>query len=76
MDINMISRDEWGAVPPKGQIPAFDVPGLHVVLTLKTQFKECKTKEDCMQKVKEMQRLHMEDWGLPDIAYKYCSNFT
>lgn len=69
--INLIKREDWGARKPKEEIPPFNFPGKTVILTLKTDFGECVTKEECINRCQSIQNQHMDQWGLPDIAYKY-----
>lgn len=65
----IVTREEWGAVPPKSSEPA-EIPLHRVFMTMYTETPPCLTREECIRTVKDMQTRHMEELGLSDIKFK------
>ncbi|XP_054262421.1 peptidoglycan-recognition protein 1-like isoform X1 [Macrosteles quadrilineatus] len=68
--IKYISREQWGARPPKTPPENLKIP----VLTLHvydTRTKDCKTKEECMKTVQDLQNEYMFYRGFDDIPWNF-----
>lgn len=68
MAIEIVSRAEWGARPPKYRIPINQkVP--FVVIHHSYTPAACFTSEGCKSAMRSMQKFHQEDRGWADIGY-------
>lgn len=67
---SIITREEWGALPRLTELEPVTHPLEKVYITMNTHSKFCQTKEECISVVKQIQKLHMETTGEPDIPYK------
>ncbi|XP_054261657.1 peptidoglycan-recognition protein SC2-like [Macrosteles quadrilineatus] len=66
----IITRGQWGAEKPLKE--GEPIEGEVSTLVLKfTQTQTCSTKKDCIERVKEVQKRHMEEEGLPDIQHNF-----
>jgi hypothetical protein len=66
---NIFTREEWGALPPKSFEP-IEKRSERVIFSYDLKVDECKTREECAETVRELQRRHMSE-GADDIRYKY-----
>lgn len=66
---DIYTREEWGALPPKN-FEVMTTLSERVIFSYDLKIDECKTKEDCGEAVRELQRRHMKE-GSDDIKYKY-----
>ncbi|XP_054260779.1 peptidoglycan-recognition protein SC1a/b-like [Macrosteles quadrilineatus] len=65
----MVSREDWGASPPKWEMPEQSTPQESFYTTFaKTYW--CKHDEDCRKIVHDLQQKHMDE-GHPDIQYNF-----
>ncbi|XP_054265018.1 uncharacterized protein LOC128987933 isoform X2 [Macrosteles quadrilineatus] len=69
--IQVVSRAEWGALPPRTDVDhPKPVPWPHPwVLWTYAQTDECFTQEECGRVMRKTQQRHM-DMGMSDIQYK------
>ncbi|XP_054261658.1 peptidoglycan-recognition protein LF-like [Macrosteles quadrilineatus] len=65
----VIGRNAWKSQPPKFRKP-MDTPVGDVVYT-ETDTKPCFTKQECIKRVQQIQRYHMEAKGMPDIQHNF-----
>lgn len=70
MSINMITRNEWGALAPK-EVIKFDGPAPFVIVHHSYIPEACNTTEQCKLAMLGMQRFHQIDHGWNDIGYTY-----
>lgn len=68
MPLLEVSRDEWKARPPKGELLPLNPPVGEVFITF-TGTEACKDKAQCLDMVREIQYEH-QDQGLSDISYR------
>lgn len=68
--VSIISREEWGALPPQRDPHPLQHPIKNIVITFKTETSVCFTREECMQRMRELQKYHMEEESLSDIPFK------
>lgn len=72
--VPFVTRGEWGAMPPKLTKP-LKLPAYNVIFTYCTdrkdrKFGRCKTPEECIRLVQDMQKYYMETKNKRDIAYR------
>lgn len=69
-DLPTVTREEWGALPPKDteEDETMKFPAEYLVLD-HTNTEPCLKKEDCIKVVQEMQKRHMEE-GMSDIRHR------
>lgn len=65
--ISIITREEWGALPPKKE-EEIDLPAKFITFS-STRTDACYTREDCIKIVREIQEEQLKK-GLPDILPK------
>lgn len=69
----IVPRADWGARPPKppyeGEDETLESPAANIVFH-DTKGAQCFTKEECCERVRQVQDLHMDKWKFSDIAYK------
>ncbi|XP_054257976.1 peptidoglycan-recognition protein LF-like isoform X2 [Macrosteles quadrilineatus] len=63
------NREEWRGRSPR-ETPVMYTPVTKVVLS-RTETEPCYTHEDCSLRVREMQNIHMDEEGEPDIKYHF-----
>lgn len=68
----IITRGQWGAERPRKEGDPIKAEVTTLVLKF-TQTDPCNTKEECVARVREVQRRHIEEEGLPDIQHKYTN---
>ena len=70
--MRLVARTEWGAVPPRGVEPlaAAAVRGVAVHYSAMNADEQARHR-NCAQRVRAMQRYHMESNGWLDIAYNH-----
>ncbi|KAK2151800.1 hypothetical protein LSH36_350g02015 [Paralvinella palmiformis] len=66
--INIVSRSEWGARPPKGTTPLSPV---NMQFIHHTAGIRCYNQADCMAEVRATQDFHMDVNGWNDIGYNF-----
>lgn len=64
----LVTRDEWGALPPKSPGEPLKLPVLYVRYTF-LKMKECFKVDECIPFMKQLQKKSMDE-GLDDIPYK------
>lgn len=69
LPVVVVMRDGWGARPPTSVLP-LATPVTRVGITFNSYSDECKTKEDCVRVLQGIQNVHMDEFGMSDIAYK------
>lgn len=69
MTLDIVSRKEWDALPPSGDIDPIVHPVEHVVYTHNLDTAKCETDEECSQLMRELQKKQIDE-GAPDIHYK------
>ncbi|XP_054264974.1 peptidoglycan-recognition protein LB-like [Macrosteles quadrilineatus] len=69
--LTVVSRDTWGALPPKAAAPPLDTPLPQVIVHWATGTDPCETTEACTKIMQDIQKNHMEEKGLDDIAYNF-----
>ncbi|KYN04238.1 Peptidoglycan recognition protein 3 [Cyphomyrmex costatus] len=67
---NIISRAEWGALPPKSQSNLKLKPAPYVIIHHSVG-SGCETQAICQLKVREFQRYHINNRGWTDIGYNF-----
>nr|BBK26507.1 peptidoglycan recognition protein 8 [Nephotettix cincticeps] len=67
--MNVIRREEWGALPGKGLEP-MDLPIKHVLFSAENEFQYCLDEQECTHSVRSIQK-HYLDKGLEDIPYNF-----
>ncbi|XP_054290644.1 peptidoglycan-recognition protein SD-like isoform X2 [Macrosteles quadrilineatus] len=70
-EVNVISRTEWGALPPRGDVEPVTHPLEKVFITMDTASHPCYDKETCLGIVADLQKRHMTNDGAPDIRYNF-----
>lgn len=65
---SVISRAEWGAVPPKSRAE-LDGPARKAVVH-HTALAKCSGLSGCRDLLRSIQRFHMDERGFDDIGYK------
>ncbi|XP_054260580.1 uncharacterized protein LOC128985218 [Macrosteles quadrilineatus] len=68
--LHFVSREEWGALPPKDPIPNDKFPLKYVVYTMSTRRHTCLARADCIGVLQRLQKKHMNE-GMSDIAYNF-----
>ncbi|XP_070498298.1 peptidoglycan-recognition protein SD-like [Chironomus tepperi] len=68
-ELNIISRAEWGALPPTEEMTNLTLP-LKKVIINHSVMRNCYTKESCSENLKEMQNVHLK-WNFGDIGFNY-----
>ncbi|XP_054258316.1 uncharacterized protein LOC128983160 isoform X1 [Macrosteles quadrilineatus] len=66
--LTVYNREEWRGRSPR-ETPVMYTPVTKVVLS-RTETEPCYTHEDCSLRVREMQNIHMDEEGEPDIKYQ------
>ncbi|VEN36681.1 unnamed protein product [Callosobruchus maculatus] len=66
----IISRKEWGAVPPKSVKPLEQNPPLYIVVHHSAS-PICTSEDACKRSIRGVQRYHMENRGWEDIGYNF-----
>lgn len=69
-DLVVVSRDEWGARPPK-LVEHMPNPVPFVVIHHSYIPSACSTTEECIQAVQWIQNFHQDDRGWNDIGYSF-----
>ncbi|XP_030373478.1 peptidoglycan-recognition protein LB isoform X2 [Scaptodrosophila lebanonensis] len=69
-DSELLSRDDWGARPPKA-VEYFKGPIPFVILHHSYIPAACYTSSDCKKAMRQMQDFHMLDRGWNDIGYSF-----
>ncbi|XP_054264695.1 peptidoglycan-recognition protein LB-like [Macrosteles quadrilineatus] len=69
IQLEIVSRQEWGALPPKS-VEEFDSFPIRDVLMSYTETDKCEDKESCIKMMQELQQKHMSE-GEPDIRFSY-----
>lgn len=67
--IEIVKRDEWGALAPKATEP-LNHPPIKAIFTYDLKINPCKSKEECIKAMQDLQRRHMVDENSEDIKYK------
>ncbi|XP_046390953.1 peptidoglycan-recognition protein LF-like [Ischnura elegans] len=67
--IEIVTREEWGARPPKSMVP-FENPADYVII-IHTATYTCKTKEECIQLMRVIQSFHVDSRKWPDVSYNF-----
>ncbi|XP_013870469.1 peptidoglycan recognition protein 5 [Austrofundulus limnaeus] len=67
--VNIVSREQWGAAPPK-QKETLRGPAQRVVIH-HTAFQSCRGLAECKEGVLHIQRFHMNDRDFDDIGYNF-----
>lgn len=70
MPINLVTRSEWKAQEEPYKAKPLPSPVNSIQLFYSTECDECIDKEDCIETVQALQKLHKEEDGLMDINYK------
>lgn len=68
-----MTREEWGARPVENITLRTSWPIMTMVLDMScmsVNIDRCYNKEDCILRVRDLQRYYMDVIGLPDIPYK------
>nr|QZM06964.1 peptidoglycan recognition protein 5 [Sepioteuthis lessoniana] len=65
----IISRAEWGALPPKKRTP-LSTPVKYAVVH-HSDTPQCTTKSACIRRIKNIQNYHMKTRGWDDIGYNF-----
>ena len=66
-----MTREEWGAIPPKKPATQLEIlPAPYVVIS-HTVTDICLTMKECIDRVREVQNLHSVQWGWDDIGYNF-----
>lgn len=68
--VTLVSRETWGALPSKTPLPRLECPLMYAIIHWATDTDPCETTEECIKTVQNIQKNHMEEKGLDDIAYK------
>lgn len=66
--VEVLTRNDWKAEPPVSPI-RMEAPAKHVFYT-ETETLECKTKTQCVEIVRGIQKFHMDFRGMSDIQYQ------
>ncbi|XP_054264732.1 peptidoglycan-recognition protein 1-like isoform X2 [Macrosteles quadrilineatus] len=66
----IVPRSQWGALPAKQTVPT-KLPLRRVFLTLWTDTPPCTSPEECERTMRELQRRHMDEFGLSDIKWNF-----
>lgn len=69
VSLTLVTRPGWEALDPIRAAPPLIHPVENVVMAYNTEVKGCFDKEECKERMRELQQLH-QDRGLADIHYK------
>ncbi|XP_054260240.1 peptidoglycan-recognition protein LF-like [Macrosteles quadrilineatus] len=69
MPIDIITREMWGAVEPKGNPREMNLP-IRIVYYTYTDSDQCNTREECSANLRALQQKHMEN-GHEDIHFNW-----
>ncbi|XP_054457696.1 peptidoglycan recognition protein 5 [Anoplopoma fimbria] len=69
MALNIVSRQQWGAVPPKTKDSLKGI--VQRVVIHHTANPRCKDQKDCVSRILSIQRNHMTERGFDDIGYNF-----
>ncbi|XP_017275498.1 peptidoglycan recognition protein 5 isoform X2 [Kryptolebias marmoratus] len=67
--VNIVSREQWGAAPPK-QRETLREPAQGVVIH-HTAFQSCRGLAECSDELVHIQRFHMNERDFDDIGYNF-----
>lgn len=67
-DLEIVGREEWGALPPT-TVEGFEEYPIKNVILGYTETEPCDSKESCIKIMQELQKKHMAE-GEPDIRYR------
>ncbi|XP_054264696.1 peptidoglycan-recognition protein SB2-like [Macrosteles quadrilineatus] len=70
MPVNIIPRDQWGALPPRVMVNALLTP-VQNVFCMNTHSKPCFDHLVCMGTLRLLQRSHMQRQNQRDIRYNF-----
>lgn len=65
----LVSRETWGALPPKEKGEPMHTPITQVIVSFMTDTEKGESEDDCKKIMQGLQKRHMGE-GLPDVAYK------
>lgn len=65
----IFTRHDWEALPPLQPPPPLTTPVTRIVTTW-ANVESCSTVEECKDRVRQVQKIHMESRKLPDIEHK------
>ncbi|KAL3831962.1 hypothetical protein ACJMK2_023782 [Sinanodonta woodiana] len=68
-NVKIVSRSDWGALPPKSV--SYLKPPVGLAFIHHTETRPCKGLESCSKILREIQKYHMRDKGWTDIAYSF-----
>ncbi|XP_076240325.1 peptidoglycan recognition protein S2 [Calliopsis andreniformis] len=68
---NIISREEWGAKPPKSSLRNLAVDPPPYIIIHHSASNGCTTRAICQAKVRNFQNYHMNEKGWEDIGYNF-----
>ncbi|XP_054262423.1 peptidoglycan-recognition protein 1-like isoform X1 [Macrosteles quadrilineatus] len=68
--IQLVTREDWGAVPPRKKPELLELPAKMLML-FDTQTEECKTTAECKKIVKRLQDEYMNLKGYQDIPWNF-----
>nr|BBK26503.1 peptidoglycan recognition protein 4 [Nephotettix cincticeps] len=69
MELEHVSREEWGAKPPTSAVPFDKLPVREIILGY-TETETCDSKETCIKLMQDLQTKHMAE-GHTDIRFSY-----